>query len=62
VSKGWIAVDLDGTLAVYDKWVDESHIGPPISRMVERVKTWLTEGTEVRVFTARIAVQPGNRW
>ena len=52
---GWIGVDLDGTLAYYDGWVDELYIGEPIGPMVTRVKTWLKDGREVRVFTARIA-------
>ena len=52
--KGWIGVDLDGTLAHYDGWVDELHIGAPILPMVERVHAWLNEGREVRIFTARV--------
>ena len=35
---GWIAVDLDGTLAYYDVWRGEEHIGSPISDMFFRVK------------------------
>ena len=31
--------DLDGTLAEYNGWVSEEHIGDPIPAMVERVKT-----------------------
>jgi len=58
---GWIGVDLDGTLATYDGWVDEHHIGLPIPAMVARVKAWLAEGKEVRIFTARVAVADGNR-
>lgn len=50
---GWIAVDLDGTLAHYDGWKGPEHIGAPIPAMVERVKKWLAEGKEVRIFTAR---------
>lgn len=53
-SKGWIGVDLDGTLAEYFGWVSESHIGRPIPAMIERVNTWLTEGKDVRIFTARV--------
>lgn len=52
--KGWIGVDLDGTLAEYDGWQGHAVIGAPISPMVERVKRWLDEGREVRVFTARM--------
>jgi hypothetical protein len=31
------------------------HIGRPIPAMVERVKRWLAEGVDVRIFTARAA-------
>jgi hypothetical protein len=58
---GWIAVDLDGTLAHYEGWVDELHIGQPIHLMVARVRAWLAEGKDVRIFTARVATGPGNR-
>lgn len=51
---GWIGVDLDGTLAVYDSWRGVNHIGEPVKPMVERVKTWLKEGKQVRIFTARV--------
>jgi len=63
---GWIAVDLDGTLAHYDGFKGEECIGEPIPEMVERVKLWLGEGKDVRVFTARVdggevALAMGNR-
>lgn len=51
---GWIGVDLDGTLAHYDHFRGLDHIGSPIYTMVNRVKTWLAKGIEVRIFTARI--------
>jgi hypothetical protein len=51
---GWIGVDLDGTLAEYHGWVSEEHIGPPIPLMLDRVKKWLAEGRDVRIFTARV--------
>ena len=53
---GWIGVDLDGTLALYDGWKGPEHIGPPVPRMQERVKRWLAEGEEVRIVTARVSV------
>lgn len=53
-NRGWIGVDLDGTLAEYNGWVDESHIGPPVPRMLQCVKGWLAMGLEVRIFTARV--------
>ena len=55
----WIGVDLDGTLAHYERtpeelW-DDLVIGPPVGPMVRRVKAWLEEGKEVRIVTARMA-------
>ncbi len=50
---GWIGVDLDGTLAEYTGWKGVEHIGEPITPMIERVKQWLDQGLEVRIFTAR---------
>ena len=50
---GWIGVDLDGTLAQYGGWVEPERIGQPIAPMVARLKEWLGQGIEVRIFTAR---------
>jgi hypothetical protein len=52
--RGWIGVDLDGTLAYYDGWTKWNEFGPPIQAMVERIKGWLAEGKDVRIFTARV--------
>ena len=61
-----IAVDLDGTLAEYDGWQGEEHVGEPIAPMVARVREWLSEGHDVRIFTARAftasAVPPIEAW
>lgn len=51
---GWIGVDLDGTLAEYHGWPPDGSIGAPIPAMIERVKQWLDEGKDVRIFTARV--------
>lgn len=51
---GWIGIDLDGTLAKYDGFKGIDHIGDPVIPMVNRVKKWLSEGRDVRIFTARI--------
>lgn len=51
---GWIGVDLDGTLAHYDGWQGVYHIGAPVPAMLARVKNWIAEGREVRIFTARV--------
>ncbi len=52
--RGWIGVDLDGTLAEYHGYVCATHIGRPIQPMIERVRGWLIQGREVRIFTARV--------
>lgn len=53
LKKNWIGVDLDGTLSEYHK-MPPYVIGKPIPAMVERVKQWIDEGREVRIFTARV--------
>lgn len=55
---GWIGVDLDGTLAHYDGWRGIDHIGAPIPAMIDRVKAWLSDHVEVRIFTARVYPLP----
>lgn len=59
-ANGWIGVDLDGTLAVHNSGDGVDQIGEPIAPMVERVKNWLAQGIEVRVFTARLAFDPDH--
>lgn len=66
-TKGWIGVDLDGTLAEYHGWEGWDVIGPPIPKMMERVRRWIREGREVRIFTARMdtpehAMPPIKAW
>jgi hypothetical protein len=53
-ASGWIGVDLDGTLAVYNGW-NGGGIGDPVPAMADRVREWLAQGVDVRIFTARIA-------
>lgn len=53
-STGWIGVDLDGTLVEYHGWKGAAYLGAPIRAMVDRVRGWLEEGKEVRIFTARV--------
>lgn len=57
---GWIGVDLDGTLAHYDVWRGPTHIGEPVPEMRERVVRWLSVGTDVRIFTARVSIREGE--
>jgi hypothetical protein len=48
-----IAVDLDGTLAYYDKFDGKDIIGKPIQKMVDIVKNFIHDGDKVTIFTAR---------
>ena len=50
---GWIGVDLDSTLAVYEHWVAEDEIGEPVPKMMARVKRWIADGRWIKIFTAR---------
>ena len=57
IKQTWIACDLDGVLASH-YWNDQVEqddlkIGSPIWPMVERVREYLAEGWEVRIFTSR---------
>lgn len=60
MSEGWIGVDLDGTLAHYDRWRGIEHVGAPVPAMVRRVRQWLAEGRTVRIFTARVHGATGD--
>lgn len=53
MAKGWIGVDLDGVLAYYENFEGPTIIGEPIVPMLNRVKMWLRQGKEVKIFTAR---------
>ena len=52
----WIAVDFDGTLATWGcPWPEDyTATGDPIPAMVDRVKQWISEGKDIRIFTARM--------
>lgn len=54
----WIGVDLDGTLAHYEKWEGPDKIGKPIPKMVRLIKMHLRRGDVVKIFTARVADDP----
>lgn len=54
--RGWIGVDLDGTVATYNGWYGEGFIGAPIPSVVERIKAILQDGrVDVKIFTARVS-------
>jgi hypothetical protein len=52
---GWMGVDFDGTLAVSGTKRFDGPLGKPIPAMVARVKEWIAQGIEVRIFTARVS-------
>jgi hypothetical protein len=47
------AIDLDGTLAYYDKFDGKDIIGKPIQKMVDLVKKFIENGDKITIFTAR---------
>jgi hypothetical protein len=59
-SEGSIYVDFDKTLAYHETEWGASKLGHPIPKMVSRVKKWLKEGKNVKVFTAR-ATEKGQK-
>lgn len=58
--QGWYGFDLDGTLAVYDKWRGIDHIGEPVKPMVALIKKMHAEGKIVKILTARVAPRPDS--
>ena len=55
MAKRIIAVDLDGTLAMYDQWRSIDSIGEPVAVIREAVRQAVKEGAEVHIFTARVS-------
>ncbi len=51
--KGWVGVDLDGTLAFHEPDSPMVRIGRPVPRMIKRVKDMVSKGIRVKIFTAR---------
>jgi len=60
--KAWIGVDLDGTLAHYDHYRGDDFVGAPIEPMVRRVRKWVNDGKDVRLFTARAPHPAIRKW
>ncbi len=53
IPKGWIGIDLDGTLAHFDHHSSIATIGKPVDAMLNRVKNMIEDGRRVKIFTAR---------
>lgn len=56
MSGGWIGVDLDCTLAYYEKGQGVKSVGPVIEPMKRRVLDWLSQGKTLKIFTARVSI------
>lgn len=57
--RGWIGVDLDGTLAEYHTWDEWDSIGKPVPLMLARVQGWVKADQRVKIFTARVSFEEG---
>lgn len=53
MNRRWYGVDFDGTLA--ENCGTMEALGKPIPKMVDRVKRWLANGEQVKIFTARVS-------
>lgn len=51
--KGWIGIDLDGTLARSDNVLNPSMIGDPVPKMMNRLNQLKQDGYRIKIFTAR---------
>lgn len=61
MSDGWIGFDLDGTLAKYNGWQGEEHIGKPVIPMLNLLIGYLLNSRKVKIFTARVSSMNPNR-
>ena len=52
--KPWTGVDLDGTLAYYDRSSSSDVIGEPVPAMMAFVKKMIKHDIRVKIFTARV--------
>jgi len=53
-ARSWIGVDLDGTLAYYDRFSTYDEVGEPVTAMMALVKKMIANGIRVKIFTARV--------
>ena len=49
----WTGIDLDGTLAYYNRTSPYDEIGDPVPAMLTLVKELINNGIRVKIFTAR---------
>jgi hypothetical protein len=53
-TKPWTGVDLDGTLAYYERSSSSDVIGEPVATMMALVKKMIKHDIRVKIFTARV--------
>lgn len=62
-NESWIGVDLDGTLAYYERgYAREKIIGDPILPILNKVKKAIESGIIVKIFTARVSQNDDNSY
>lgn len=52
--QAWIGFDLDGTLAYYDHFRGQDHLGEPIPAAIELIQAFIQAGITCKIFTARV--------
>jgi len=55
-------VDLDGTLAYYERWENEGNIGEPIENIKNKVLQWINNGIIIKIFTARAYCEENKKY
>jgi len=54
IPRVWTGVDLDGTLAYFDRMSSYNKVGEPVPAMLALVKKMINNGVRVKIFTARV--------
>lgn len=57
-----VALDFDGTIAEYEGWRGDWHVGDPIPGAKEFVERLVGKGFNVVVYTARTHLSPIRNW
>lgn len=57
-----VAIDLDGTLAEYEGWRGDDHIGNPRKNAIWALNCFKQNGWEVEIFTNRHKTKPIWQW
>lgn len=55
-----IAVDVDGTIAIYKKWTSYLDVGVPVASVVESMRQEKAAGTYIIIHTCRVSALDGQ--